>query len=119
VNTVLLVPALAFLAVLVIFLIQLYLMSRVAWRGKSDAAGKCKAYACGEDVPDHRINPDYSQFFPFAFFFTIMHVVALVLATVPTSAGGASYGLAAIFIIVAITSLFVLFRKEKGAEERG
>ena len=82
-NTVLLLPALAFLVVLVIFLLQLLLMSRVAWRGKSDAPGKCKAYACGEDVPDHKINPDYSQFFPFAFFFTIMHVLALVVATVP------------------------------------
>jgi len=116
VNKVLLLPALAFLVVLVIFLIQLFLMSRIAARGKSDVSGKCKAYACGEDVPDHRINPDYSQFFPFAFFFTIMHVVALVLATVPASAGGASYGLAAIMILVALTSLSVLFRKEEGAK---
>jgi NADH:ubiquinone oxidoreductase subunit 3 (subunit A) len=119
VNKVLLVPAIAFLVVLAVFLVQLYLMSRVAWRGKSDGAGKTKAYACGEDVPDHKINPDYSQFFPFAFFFTIMHVVALILATVPAVAGRASYGLAAIFIVIALTSLFVLFRREKSAENAG
>ena len=44
------------------------------------------AYACGERNVRHYINPDYSQFFPFAFFFTIMHVLALVVATAPYEA---------------------------------
>jgi len=118
VNKVLLLPALAFLVILAVFLIQLFLMSRVAARGGAGVAGKCKAYACGEDVPDHKINPDYSQFFPFAFFFTIMHVVALVLATVPAVAGRTSYWLAAMFIVIAVTSLFVLLRKEREVGER-
>ncbi len=34
-------------------------------------------------VKVNRIPPEYRQFFPFAFFFTIMHVVALVVTTVP------------------------------------
>lgn len=110
-NNLLLLPAIAFPVVLAIFLVQLWLMSRVALKGKPGVAGKNKAYACGEDVPDHRINPDYSQFFPFAFFFTIMHVVALIIATVPAAAVGASYGIAAIFVVTALTSLFVLLRK--------
>ncbi len=110
-SNLLLLPAVAFIVMLLIFRAQLYLMSKVAARGRSDVEGKNKAYACGEDAYEHRINPDYRQFFPFAFFFTIMHVVALVIATVPTAATHSSYGLAAIFIVIALTSLFILFRK--------
>lgn len=104
-------PAIAFLVMLLVFRAQLFLMSRIAPRGRSDVEGKTKAYACGEDGYEHRVTPDYSQFFPFAFFFTIMHVVALVIATVPAAAAPGSYGLAAIFIVIALTSLAVLFRK--------
>lgn len=58
----------------------------------------------------HRVRPDYSQFFPFAFFFTIMHVVALMVATIP---GGAIklYAIAVLYLIVAVSALFILFRK--------
>lgn len=110
-SKLLLLPAIAFVLMLVVFRVQLYLMSRIAPRGRSDVQGKTKAYACGEDAYEHRINPDYSQFFPFAFFFTIMHVVALVIATVPAAAARTSYGLAAVFIVIALTSLVVLLRK--------
>ena len=110
-SKLLLLPAVVFIVMLLIFRGQLYLMSRIAPGCKSGACGKTRPYACGEDTYTHRINPDYSQFFPFAFFFTIMHVVALVVATVPRTAMRASYGLAAIFIVIALTSLVVLFRK--------
>ena len=40
-------------------------------------------YACGEDVPAAKIQPDYSFFFPFAIFFTIIHVTSLIMATLP------------------------------------
>jgi NADH-quinone oxidoreductase subunit A len=111
VTKLILLPAVAFVVMLLLFRGQLYLMSRVAPRGGPAGGGKTKAYACGEDAYEHRINPDYSQFFPFAFFFTIMHVVALVIATVPAGAARGSYGLAAMFIAIALTSLAVLFRK--------
>jgi len=77
---------------------------------KAPGGGRTKAYACGEDVADHRVQPDYAQFFPFAFFFTIMHVFALVVATVP-SGDGAAAAVAAGYAVAAAIGLFILFRK--------
>ena len=77
---------------------------------KPPSGGRTKAYACGEDVADSRVQPDYAQFFPFAFFFTIMHVFALVVATVP----GGSLSAAAVavgYAVAAAIGLFVLFRE--------
>ena len=72
--------------------------------------GKYKSYACGENVDQPRIQPSYEQFFPFAFFFTIMHVVALVIATAPVKTLTA-FVIAALFIMTAISGLFILLRK--------
>jgi hypothetical protein len=73
-------------------------------------AGQGKAYACGEDLPSHRMQPDYAQFFPFAFFFTIMHVVALIVGTVP-SGDVKSFGIAIVYLLAAFCGLFILFRR--------
>ena len=45
--------------------------------------GKFDPYGCGQRQVQDYVNPDYSQFFPFAFLFTIMHVLVLVVATAP------------------------------------
>ncbi len=79
-------------------------------RGLKVPGGKTKPYACGEDVPSGSIHPDYSQFFPFAFFFTIMHVVALMLTTIPAETIR-SGGIVFIYIIGAVIGLFILFRR--------
>lgn len=105
---IILLPPIAFLIVLALVSLQAYFMKKLAAKG-SHTNGKNKAYACGEDVSDHRIQPDYSQFFSFAFFFTIMHVVVLVVATVPV---GSFAGLiAGFYILVSIVSLLILFRR--------
>lgn len=70
-----------------------------------------KAYACGEDFKEHMIQPDYSEFFPFAFFFTILHVVALMVATVPTETF-TTFAIAVLYIAGAIIGLCVLLRKQ-------
>lgn len=57
--------------------------SRLAAEGKK-SGGKKAQYACGEDVPAQRVQPDYSAFFPFALFFSIIHVTALIMATLPS-----------------------------------
>ena len=98
-----------FIAVLVFMLLVLRLLgimslSVVTPRG----SGKGKAYACGEDVKENRVQPDYSQFFPF--FFTIMHVLALVVATVPSGSVSAT-GIAVGYGVSLVIGLFVLFRK--------
>ena len=105
-ESILLTPPLAFL----IYLLLSAGISRFAVvlsaKGKL-STGKEKAYACGEDVPDHRVQPDYSQFFPVAIFFTIMHVIALTVATVPSGIPA----VALLYIILAFISIFILFRR--------
>jgi NADH-quinone oxidoreductase subunit A len=113
IGSLLLSPLVAFLVLLVVSLIMSAVFSGLSFRSKTKAPGKTKAYACGEDVADHRAQPEYRQFFPFAFFFTIMHVVALIVATVPAAA--ASHGdsillIAGFYLVAAITGLFILYR---------
>jgi hypothetical protein len=105
----LLTPPAAF-AILLLAVFILFLMSKkLAIRPAKDVAGKRKLYACGEDLPIRRVQPDYRQFFPFAFFFTIMHVVALVVATMPKGETGA-HGMAIVYVIGALAGLRILFR---------
>ncbi|MFH1477618.1 MAG: hypothetical protein ABIH24_09050 [Verrucomicrobiota bacterium] len=72
--------------------------------------GKLKPYACGEDMRENRGQPDYSQFFPFAVFFTIMHVLALVVTTVPVHDWPA-VEIAMGYWICSSIGLFILFRR--------
>ncbi|MFA6609559.1 MAG: hypothetical protein WCT15_01775, partial [Candidatus Omnitrophota bacterium] len=84
-------------------------LSKIAFKPKEDPADIGKSYGCGEDIPDARIQPDYTQFFPFAFFFTILHVVALIVTTVPAETTSI-FSIAVIYIIGACTGLYILFR---------
>lgn len=65
------------------------------------------SYACGQKNIQHYVNPDFSQYFPYAFFFTIMHVLVLVVATAPYDAPL----LPIIFILSGILSLIIIFRR--------
>jgi NADH-quinone oxidoreductase subunit A len=69
-----------------------------------------KPYAGGETIEKHRVQVDYSQFFPFAFFFTILHVVTLVVSTSPARTLE-SLAIAAIYVLGALLGLFILFRR--------
>ena len=88
------------------------LFKRLAPKG-TPSPGKGEPYACGQDVPTGRIQPSYGEFFPFAFFFTIMHVATLVLCTVPADA----VWLAAPFLAIAALSIVILFRKDSDPPE--
>ncbi len=105
----LLTPPAAFVILLLAVFVLYGLSKRLAARPTKDAPGKRKLYACGEDLPIQRVKPDYKQFFPFAFFFTMMHVVALVLATIPSGDVGL-HNLAFVYIGGAIVGLLILFR---------
>lgn len=104
-NTILLAPPIAF----GIYLMISYLISKItvltAAKGKN-LPGKEKSYACGENIAQQKVQPDYRQFFPFAFFFTIMHVTALVLSTEPSD----TIILPLIYLTAAAVSIFILFR---------
>ena len=99
-------PPVAFAILLAVCAGVIGISKALAARG-SDAQRKLNAYACGEDMQENQAQPDYAQFFKFAFFFTIMHVVALMVATSPngiTPVTGVYLGITAL-------SLFMLFRR--------
>lgn len=75
-------------------------------------SAKHQPYGCGEDVPADQAKaiPDYQGFFPFAIFFTLLHVAGLMLATWsfnPLSAGIELVGAYAAAVIVILAILFV------------
>lgn len=107
-----LVPPVAFFIVLGSVWLQSRAMDVFSMRPGAgpQAPGKRKPYASGEDVEDHRAQPDYGPFFQFAFFFTLLHVVALVVATVPRGVPAAA-ALASAFVVGAGVGLLVLFRR--------
>ena len=42
-----------------------------------------ESYACGQRSVENYVNPDYSQYFSYAFIFTVIHILILVVATSP------------------------------------
>jgi len=63
-----------------------------------------------EDVADHKAQPDYSQFFHFAFFFTIHARRGADRGHGSTGVPQAA-GLAAAFLVSAAVGLYILFRR--------
>jgi len=106
-NNWLLWPPLDLILLLVVIAVLLRMSRRLAPRGV-DSAGKGEPYACGQDVETGRIQPSYNEFFPFAFFFTIMHVATLVLCTVPADA----VWLGVPFLAISGLAIIILFRKD-------
>ena len=68
---------------------------------------RLESYACGQRQVTHSVSPDYSQFFPYAFFFTIMHVLVLVVATAPYGA----LALPLLYVAGGLLALFIIFRR--------
>lgn len=109
-NELLLSPPVVFILVMLAAIFSAYVLSKLAMKPKNVPAGLTQEYSCGEDVKTHMIQPDYSQFFPFAFYFTILHVVALMIATVPI-ATIQTFLIAVVYILGAIIGLFVLYKR--------
>jgi len=109
-NELLLSPPVVFIVIMLAILICAYALSKLSLKPKSIPEGLTKEYSCGEDIKTHMIQPDYSQFFPFAFYFTILHVVALMIATVPM-ATMQTFLIAVVYVLGAIVGLFVLYKR--------
>ena len=102
----LLSPPVAFLILLGVSLGLSALSKRLAPRGQ-DTEKKLQSYACGETMEENQARPEYGEFFKFALFFTIMHVITLVVASDP---GGLSMQMA-VYLGVTALGLFVLLRR--------
>ncbi len=107
-QNILLSPPVAFLIFIGLSVGLSALFSRLAARGK-DNKKKLDPYSCGETVPENQGQPEYSQFFHFAFFFTIMHVTVLMIATDVKHISI----VAILFLVLTVLSLLMLFRREK------
>ncbi len=107
--SILLLPPIAF----GVFLLVLWTVSRVTSGMKaagSKVEGKDLPYACGEEFPGLKAEPDYGSFFPFAIFFTLMHVVALMLATLALSPSPSAHlGAGTAYLVAVGLALALLF----------
>ena len=104
----LLSPPIAFLIVFAFIGLLAYLCSFLSLKAKNpQTKGTGESYACGEATYDHMAQPDYSQFFPFAFFFTIAHVATLMLITVPMEEMNV-LAMALLYLFTVVVGLFIL-----------
>jgi NADH-quinone oxidoreductase subunit A len=105
-------PVVAF-AILFAASALLYAAMRIFRAGKREKGARgLGPYACGEDLPTHMIQPDYGQFYPFAFFFTILHVVALTATTVPSvKLSSPIIMIGCLYVVGALAGLTILYRK--------
>ena len=110
INNWLLTPPIAFSIILFTTILLVYLFSKLSFKSKTHTAGSKEPYACGEDNYNNMAHPDYSIFFPFAFFFTIAHVGTLIITTIPV-ATLKNLNIAALYIVGLIVGLTVLLRK--------
>ena len=94
------------------FLLLLMLLS-VYLKRKADKTPSGKhafdPYACGqsEDAVSQYVNPNFRRMFYLAFFFTIMHVLVMIVATAPM--GHTLMPVA--YIAVGALAMLILFRK--------
>lgn len=110
---ILLFPPVAFVISLVfVMLLSAVLSPLSAKPARVPGSAKHQPYGCGEDISADQAQavPDYHTFFPFAIFFTLLHVAGLMLATWsfnPVSAGIELVGAYAISVMVILAILFV------------
>ena len=79
----------------------IYRMGDVMAPKLKDQGAKLSQYACGEDFPAKKVQVGYKLFFYAALFFTMMHVAALVIATIP--GGNMAYAMLGIVYLLMIT----------------
>lgn len=107
--TLLFLPPITFIIIFFTLVLLNRLAKRLSPLIKDKSKGTLEPYACGEENYDPMAQPDYSNFFPYAFFFTLAHVATLIMTTVPMETLQ-TFTLAAIYIIGAILGLYILFR---------
>jgi NADH-quinone oxidoreductase subunit A len=103
-------PVVTFLIILLIIYV-LYLFAGTLSPNYTKAKYKLKSYACGEDYPGGKIQHSYN-FFHIAFFFTVLHVGALLIATAPAGVN------AILGIILISTMALTAFALYVGGDDR-
>ena len=109
-STLLLVPPVALTILLMVVWALSGAAGTLSFRRKGPRGALDKPYAGGETIEKHRVQVDYGQFFPFAFFFTILHVVALMTTTMQVGTA-ATLCIALIYVMGGFVGLSVLYRR--------
>jgi NADH-quinone oxidoreductase subunit A len=86
----------------------LYALGKAMAPGPNRTPGKLSTYACGEDIPGEKVQFGFRLFYTFALFFTIMHVAALVIATIPI---GKIAFLALIYLLMIFLAIVALITR--------
>lgn len=105
-GMILLSPPVAFAAFLILFFITLRMLRLRTDKGEQNERA-LDPYACGQRDFEHYVNPNYTQFFRYAFVFTVMHVLALVVATAPADA----LMLPLVYVASGVLALAIIFRR--------
>jgi NADH-quinone oxidoreductase subunit A len=101
-------PPVAFLIFVGLGFLLYALGSRMAPKLKKQG-GKLTTYACGEDLPGVKLQFGYRLFFFIALFFTMMHVAALVIATLPS---GKIVFFGIIYLVMIFLSIMALITRD-------
>jgi len=105
-KTVLFSPPVLFILAFLIFIGISKYLSRFESKGRIGEHG-LDSYACGQrDVPNY-VNPDYSQFFIYAFVFTVAHILILVVATAPLTTNS----LPVVYIVAGMLALIIALKR--------
>lgn len=108
-HNLLLSPAMVF--ILFLFIGWLLLAAGMAISAKSeDSPGKHMHYSCGEDLETPSFELSYHVFFRLALLFGILHIIALMISTIP--AGFATKLLPVLYLVSAGVSMSILLERE-------
>ncbi len=66
-----------------------------------------ESYACGQRSVENYVNPDYSQYFSFAFIFSVIHILILVVATSPKNI----QVMPAIYVVSGILAILIALKR--------
>jgi len=99
-------PPVLFVLAFFIFTFTSKLLSKYECKGEV-GEHSLDSYACGQrDVPNY-VNPDYSQFFIYAFVFTVAHILILVVATAPKTTNL----LPVAYLVAGMLALIIAFKR--------
>jgi NADH:ubiquinone oxidoreductase subunit 3 (subunit A) len=83
---------------------------KIAAKGE-DSPGKHMHYSCGEDLDVPSFSLNYHQFFRLALLFGILHMVALLIATIPYDSD--TQFLPVIYLVSAGIGMFILLEHDE------
>jgi NADH:ubiquinone oxidoreductase subunit 3 (subunit A) len=75
--------------------------------GEDDKNAALAPYACGHRNYESYVNPDYKQFVKYAFVFSVMHVLVMVVTTAPKG----EMWLPLAYVAAGVLALAIIFRK--------